>query len=494
MLGSRTATAPDRTWVVLALLLLLLLAVVSATLGPESVPIMMVGAAALIAIAARPVWGVATILAMLLIQYGSGRLHPREGEAAVAALLPGGAGLVTINNTLGAFLAVLLVYHIYRSGDWSFLRNRQVQIMLLITAAFMVSSLLHPIDLEARAQLGLRTPAQSPMRVIVTRTLYLLLFVTFVRAPRDLRLIIGIFLALSLATALSASVDALTGGVAWKERLPTYRAGGTGVLIEAGANPNRLAMICTLALIFVWEYARTEVRRFGAWVIAPIVLLLVTTVFLSASRGGVVGLTFAALLLFARQRSRGRIVYGLAVACVAVAIAIEFVPEQNWERLTDLPGLTYETSARGGSLGRRQYSLGIAMRLSSQHPFFGVGLGNWEHARFEVDPLRSIGVPHNSYLLALSEGGIVTLSLYLVLFAVTLRQLWRLENDADAMERARRDGVEWLVTGTRIALTAFLVFSLFADLWELIFLYLLVGLAAVLADAYGRREGRLIYA
>ena len=104
--------------------------------------------------------------------------------------------------------------------------------------------------------------------------------------------------------------------------------------------------------------------------------------------------------------------------------------------------------------------------------------------RFIIDPLRSAAAPHNSYLQALVEGGVVTLGLYLALFSVTIRDLVRCERSSEAMARARRDGLEWVLAGTRICLVPFLVFSLFADLWDLVFSYFLIGLAGVLIQRY----------
>jgi hypothetical protein len=41
-----------------------------------------------------------------------------------------------------------------------------------------------------------------------------------------------------------------------------------------------------------------------------------------------------------------------------------------------------------------------------------------------------------------------------------------------------------LLVATRVCLITFLVFSLFADLWDLVFAYFLIALAAVLIQRY----------
>jgi hypothetical protein len=79
----------------------------------------------------------------------------------------------------------------------------------------------------------------------------------------------------------------------------------------------------------------------------------------------------------------------------------------------------------------------------------------------------------------------VTLILYLALFGITLRDLYRCERSPAVMAAATRDDLAWLVAAARIALITFLVFSMFGDLWDLIFAYFLIGLAAAIIQRYG---------
>jgi O-antigen ligase len=247
-------------------------------------------------------------------------------------------------------------------------------------------------------------------------------------------------------------------------------------------------MICTLTLVFIWEYAQRHVSRRWWWAVGGAILLLVLTVFLSASRGGVLGLGFACMLLFVRRDTgASRIAYGLAIAALGVMLIGEVVPEQALERLSNIPGLSSdaESGVGGGSIERRGYTYGIGLQIWRQAPMIGVGPGNWPYVRFITDPQRSPAAPHNSFLKALTEGGLVTLILYLVLFGITLRDLYRCERSPAVMAAAARDDLTWLVSAARIALITFLVFSMFGDLWDLIFAYFLLGLAAALIQRYG---------
>lgn len=460
-------------------------AAVAALLGPEALTTALFAGVGMMVISLRPQWGVALILVLLMVQYGA-RRYEREGAAGITSFIPAGEGLVTVNNILGLFLALLIVYHVYRDNDWSFLRNRQLQLVGLITLALAFSAFVSGIDSADAVDLGLRaTSGQDPTRLLISRGLFLVLFIFFLRAPRDLRMIVGVFVGLTVLTAWSGSAAAFTGG--GRPEVADYRAGGTEVLIGATQNPNRLAMIATLALIFMWEYSQVHSLRRWWWAAAGAALLLVVTVFLSASRGGVLGLGVASLLLFVRRDSgAGRIFYSLAVGLLGVMLISQVVPEQALERIANIPGITSnaDEGEGGGSIERRGYTYGIGLQIWEQAPVFGVGPGNWPYVRFITDPVRSAAAPHNSYLQALTEGGLLSLSLYLVLFGVTLRDLLRYERSEAVMAAAKRDDLAWLVSASRIALITFLVFSMFADLWDLIFCYFLIGVSAVLLQRY----------
>ncbi len=498
-LENRPVTAPSEWPRLVPLIGLILVVLGSVFLAPETVLLVLIASLGMALVALRPHWGVAIILTTLMVQYGT-RVYEREGYersgwAYVARLVPAGEGLVTVNNVLGLFLALLLVYQIYRDQDWSFLRSRQVQIVLLVTGVLVLSGFVNGVDYQEQAALGLRLAGQDPMRLLVSRAMFLLLFVFFVRQPRDLRLIIALFVALVLSTAWSGSTAAISRTVDIPQAAE-YRAGGVSALIETAGNPNRLAMISTFALVFIWEYGQSHGKRAWRWLTTAAVLFLVVSVFLTASRGGVIGLSVAGLMLLVRGRTGvGRLLYGVLVVLLAGAVIRQVVPTANIERLRTVPGISEDAEGEGaGSVERRQYTYGVGLEIWSSAPLLGIGLGNWSYTRFTTDPLHSVSVPHNSYLKVLAEGGMLSLALYLLLFYLTIRQLVVLERDPEVNELTREEGMDWLISATRVCLIAFLVFSIFADLWDLIFFYLLIGTAAVLIKRYERARYQVVSA
>lgn len=459
----------------------------SLVLGPELFTALLVGIAGAMVIAVRPQWGVSIILFLLMVQYGS-RRYDRGGLAGIMAILvPQGSGLLTPNNLLGLFLAMLLVYQLYLNGDWSFVKSPILQLMLAITATLVFSAFISGVTTAEQTDVGvMATSAQDPSRLLVSRALFLVLFIFFIRTPSDLRAIVGLFVVLALLTAWSGSGAAVTD--TGRAEVSTYRAGGTDVLIESTQNPNRLAMIATLGLVFIWEYSQAfTMKRYLRWIATALAVLMVITVFLSASRGGLIGLILASGLLFVRQRGGStRLIYAGAVILVAGALIQQVVPQQAMERITNIPGLSSaDANAAGeGSIERREYTYDIGIKIWRQAPIFGVGPGNWPYVRFMTDPLRSAAAAHNSYLAVLAEGGLLTLGLYMVLFYIVIRDLLRLERSPAVVARAKQEGLEWLIASTRICLIAFMVFSMFADLWDLIFSYFLLGTSAVLIRRY----------
>jgi hypothetical protein len=460
----------------------------ASTLRPETFSLTVFGGLGMLLIVTRPAWGVGLLLAMLMMQY-------RNQYFWISQMLPSGEGLLSINNVMGIFLALVMAYRIYRDSDWSFLHTRQTQLVLLIIAGVMVSAMIHPMDYGELRDLGLRPPNQDPVRLLVSRGLFVVLAVFFLQLPKEIRLLAFMFLTLSVISAGSASWGSLTGS-GWEGGVGAriqegYRAGGSAVIARSVGNPNRLAMISTLTMILIWEWSQSERGRRFIMLGSVVILGLILTVFLTASRGGMLGLLFTGLLLFAsrRREARGLLLAGV-VLVVTVALVGQVVPEQTLERLTNIPGLRADADDEGtGSVMRRGYTLGIAFELSQRDPIFGIGVGNWEKERFLIDPVHSIAVPHNSYMLTVVENGLIGLSLYLALFFITIRGLGQLEKDAEVMKQAGREGLDWLITGTKLCLVSFLVFSMFGDLWETVNLYLLVGLAGALLRYY--RVGRL---
>src|SRR6185295_10069381 len=131
------------------------------------------------------------------------------------------------------------------------------------------------------------------------------------------------------------------------------------------------------------------------------------------------------------------------------------------------------------SVERRKYGWEVAIELFEQNPVLGVGMGNWEIARFLMDPTHSTGAPHSSYLLALVEGGSICLLVFIILLWCTWQNFrWAESYMVDPLFPL--SNLAWIVKGAKASLLVLIFFSLFADLWQLVILFWLVGLSIVI--------------
>jgi O-antigen ligase len=124
---------------------------------------------------------------------------------------------------------------------------------------------------------------------------------------------------------------------------------------------------------------------------------------------------------------------------------------------------------------KREDTLVVAMEMVQDHPWLGVGLGNFREVSRQMYSNPYFRPPHNSYLWALAEGGVFVFAGYLVLLTVT----WR---DARAITRlARRDReIGHIVAAFRLVFLLYCFFCLFADLWHTPLTYILIGLVVTM--------------
>lgn len=420
-------------------------------------------------IIARPEYGVALLLSTFLMAY------PNWIQ---------GSGYLTLNNVLGGIFAVLLTYEVYRSQDWWFLRVPQVQLLLVIIGLYWLSESLNSPDPEKVNLLGAGFYHAEGLRIFVNRVAFTLFFITFIRSPRNVRMIYMLALAFMMVTALSGVQNVLAGG-----GLKGYRAftgatelvaGQVGVIRAAG-NPNRLAMFAVLAIGGLWYLMQSIRSMTSRVVIVPLLVTLALAVFLTASRSGLVGLVLCTGVIVLDGGFDIRKLFTVILAGLLLAVVtVQFVPERNLERILNLPGRESAEVGEGeASLERRQNVWVLAWDLFKQNPVLGVGMGNWAVVRFISDEARSAGSPHNSFLLALVEGG----PFVLIAFGMVLWYTWRDIRVAEYYVRLPEFPLAyltWIVKATKVSLVVFIFFSVVADLFNLVLLFMLIGFAVTL--------------
>ncbi len=414
-----------------------------------------------------------------------------------------GSGNFTINNLLGVVLVPILLFGTLRDGIGWFWRTRPL-VALLATMVILLSSGVvynrYVGDVEGRATIEERkgvskelygqrkaggellVRTRDPRIKIVTRYAFLLFFVFFVRTPRQIKVVIALLLSVLLLSYMNVSSEA--GELGWgKGRLRVV--GDAGVALYAGSNPNKLAFYIMLCATFLW-YARTRIASnwgrllcMGAFAVCMVNLLM------TGSRSGLL----SEVVFFGIVMLEGKITYrklfGAALAGMLLLVQVGydvnvlelFLPRQTAERLGRLRGagdILSEGQTVEGSFQKRVRKLGETAGMITIAPLLGVGLENYETVSQIYDPAGVGGPPHNSYLWAATEGGLVTLGLYLFCFYWMLKELFGISRDY-----AGRFGpvdAFWMVNAVRTALLMFLFFSFFADVWNHVYFYVIAGL------------------
>jgi O-antigen ligase len=406
-----------------------------------------------------PEYGIAMFLSTFLVTY------PQALQ---------GTGMLTINNALGGIFLVLLSYKVYSEQDWWFLRLTEIRLLPFILLVFYLAGRLNGPDPRMLTLLGVVGAQAESLRTLLTRSVFTVFFINYIRTPKHVIMIYSVAMVFMISAALSG-VQSVMHGTA----LHGYRAATS--VIAAAINPNRLAMFSIMPIAGLWYLMRSLRLRGAALVILPLIAVLALAVFMTGSRSGLLGLGVCGAAIMIDERLSLQKMAGLALAGILMLIlVVEFVPQRTYDRITNLPFTQSGEMGEGsGSLDRRAYGWQVAFKMFKEHPVIGIGIGNWGLDRFLHDPGRSTAAPHSSYVLAAVEGGFVCLLSYLVILWRTWCNFRYAAPYVSAPDSPLAN-LSWVVKSARTVFIVMVFFSFFADLWQFVTLFLLVGLGIVL--------------
>ena len=405
-----------------------------------------------------------------------------------------GAGNFTVNNLMGLILLPMMMYGMLREGNVWMLRWRPIVLLGSVVVVMLASSTFYVPSTQldnSRDQIKIETSrrTQGPALIatrnagtkFLTRFVFLLFFVFFIRSPRDVQLVCGIIVGCLLLTYLNVSTEA--GPFGWGAgRLRVL--GERGAAIYAGRNPNKLAYFALYGLTLLW-YGRRAIKSpmvYPFWALSTAIAFIMIP--LTGSRSGLINLGFFIVIILMEGRFSYRKVIGMATITFAMIVQLGYdasvldviLPEDLSKRLTSFnvrtEVLTDGVEASGSAEGRLQTAQ-AALRVWRYNPVLGVGIGNFNTERAATDPTGVVGPPHNSYLWALAEGGIVTFTMYILMFVWTFRRIRDIEWEYEA--RFGPVGLGWLVSAMRTGLMGFMFFSFFADMWHHVLFYIIIG-------------------
>jgi O-antigen ligase len=269
---------------------------------------------------------------------------------------------------------------------------------------------------------------------------YMLAFASLLDSRRDLERVLYVFAVTSIVLG-AVSWLAFSGKIYVSGATEAGRAQG-----EVG-DPSVFAAFQLLVLPLVLVLAAQAQKRWLRLGLSFAVLIIIGSVLVSLSRGGLIAFAIFLVLLVVLPnrilfRSRG----SKAMALLVVALATAAVSFRYSEQITHRVQTVFGKGPAGAQRGSGRYNLWLAARTTiDEHPVFGIGYGAFPYVSNDlmlrtpgVDlrgySLRNPGQPvHNAYLEAWAELGIFGFILYVGMLASTVLALLRTAVRADGV-------------------------------------------------------------
>jgi O-antigen ligase len=232
------------------------------------------------------------------------------------------------------------------------------------------------------------------------------------------------------------------------------------------ANPNELgySLVVLIPLAVALSRRLKLARRVLVWLVMA---AFMTSIYLSYSRGSLIGLFAVLAYMGWRQKSklaRAGMIGVLVVGALAVPL--------YWSRGEGFNNLQEDTN-----LQERMTTYKVALAMYSEHPLLGVGINCSSVAwplYAEANHLKNHKwlITHNTFLQALSETGTFGFLFLVSFFGAVIYRAWR----AGRSNISGREGVSELLAALEIAFWGFVVCGLSGGYVMSWFPYLLAGL------------------
>lgn len=258
----------------------------------------------------------------------------------------------------------------------------------------------------------------------------------FIRTERQV-------LRLACAVVVAGVAEALLGCVQYVLASGLLGPGGANVRVFGTFDqPNPFGGYLNLALPFALAFALfgRDVRL--RWVMGGASALLLFAEYLSGSRGALLGLAAALLVLVSLGwRIERRVGQALAVLVPVVALAwfTRLIPARFEDKLlaqfrvNDVSLNAQLNDANFSTIERLAHWV-AGLRMFRAHPLLGVGAGNYDaaYARYKVPGWdESLTHAHNYYINAAAETGALGLLALLAVTAAALWVVWRATHASD---------------------------------------------------------------
>lgn len=380
--------------------------------------------------------------------------------------------------TAGTVAATVLVAA--RRRDWvaSMLRD-PVVVFALVFALLAAISFLFAGD---------RGVAMGAMRKNASLLALLLLIVALTDTRQKLGILLALLVATSFLSALILIADTMLGTklVAQSEAATTART-AEGFSRSSGAsdyNPTTAASMLlvgvVVALVHVLESRRWRLVLLGVVGIGSLALVF------SFARSSAIAYGLIVVLLAWRWRTARAMPLALYGVFAAGLAALPFIPAEYWERIGSIFG-------GGGDwtlLRRLSYNL-IGLDLLTEHPFFGVGPGNFyvrfTDAEYRYFPGRTLlgRELHNMYLSVLVQYGLIGGAAFLAMIAAAMTRA------AQAARAPATPELRIWALGLAYGFAGYLVASLFLPNEYTKYTWVLCGICAAMYRVNALERSRI---
>lgn len=235
-----------------------------------------------------------------------------------------------------------------------------------------------------------------------------------------------------------------------------------GVIGGIYSNPNDLAFAIVLCIPFCLAFlitTKSMIRKF-AW--AGGLLIMLTALFMTASRAGFIDLVISGTVCLWHFGVRGRRFYLILITGVLGTLLLATAGKRLVQRFEAISDETQGDSAYGSYEARKELMV-LALKGIEHYPILGIGANNF------ISYAGMWHEVHMTYLQIAVEGGIPSLILYLVFFAYGFRNLrWlakrrkRLPIDYDLFASAMHASLIGFVVGAIFGPEAYHFFPYFA--------------------------------
>ena len=302
-----------------------------------------------------------------------------------------------------------------------------------------------------------RGGSRESVVLAVETFVFFLIFVQLVRTTADWRKLSGAYAYAILTAAIYGFYLARYVG----EGRLSIAAGTFG-------DPNEFALTLLVGLPFWWLKASraTALRKVFFWACtAPVFITIVRT----GSRAGMLALLTMLLVTFFMANAPRKVLICI-VALIGIAAASAFLPDYLKARYLTIfsQGGTEQLDARSqaqlgadmASSDERQALLKQSIRMTFEHPVFGVGPGVFSYAAWdERKANEGVGglalVTHNTYTQVSSETGILGFIFFVMATSLSLKYMLKdyravLPVDPDLARCARYLFVSWVALAVGI--------------------------------------------